>query len=421
MNPEWVAWDAEHVWHPYTQMQLVPNAIPVVRGEGSYLYLANGSRVFDAVSSWWLTLHGHAHPHIADAIAKQASLLEQVIFAGFTHGPAAKLAKKLIDIAPRGLAKVFFSDDGSTAVEVALKMAIQYWKQLGEERRTFLALEHAYHGDTFGAMSVSARSAFTNAFDPLLFAVRRLPFPESAESEEQFLSELRHACKSDKSIAGFIFEPLLLGAGGMKTWRAEILAQAIEIVREHNVLAIADEVLTGFGRTGTMWAIEQTGLAPDLMTLSKGLTGGFLPLGVTLATQKIFDAFLSDDRSKTFFHGHSYTGNPLACAAGVASLEIFEREPVRERIATIERVHRERMPRLAEATGREYRILGTMAALEPKDSTGYLNTESLRLFSKGLERGILIRPLGDVVYLLPPYSSSEEDMHAAYDTLAGLL
>jgi adenosylmethionine---8-amino-7-oxononanoate aminotransferase len=422
VTSDWSRWDTEHVWHPYTQMQLVPHAIPVVRAEGSYLYLANGTRIFDAVSSWWLTLHGHAQPHIAQAIARQASQLEQVIFAGFTHEPAATLAKKLVDIAPIGLTKVFFSDDGSTAVEVALKMALQFWKHRGEERRTFLALEHAYHGDTFGAMSVSARSSFTNAFDALLFDVKRLAFPESnTKAEERFLTELELACKTDRSIAGFIFEPLLLGAGGMKTWRAPILKQAIEIARSHDVLIIADEVLTGFGRTGTMWAMQQCDLSPDLMTLSKGLTGGFLPLGVTLATKNIYDAFLSDDRSKTFFHGHSYTGNPIACAAGVASLEVFEREPVMDRTKSIESVHTERMPQLAQKKDRVYRILGTMAALEPKDSTGYLNTLSLQLFTKGLERGILIRPLGDVVYLLPPYSSTHDDLHQAYDILEELL
>jgi adenosylmethionine-8-amino-7-oxononanoate aminotransferase len=369
-----------------------------------------------------LTLHGHAHPHIAQAIAKQASQLEQVIFAGFTHESATTLAKKLVGIAPDGLTKVFFSDDGSTAVEVALKMALQFWKHHGEERRTFLALEHAYHGDTFGAMSVSARSAFTSAFDPLLFNVKRLPFPEpNADAEERFLTELEHACKIDRSIAGFIFEPLLLGAGGMKTWRAAILREAIETARSHNVLIIADEVLNGFGRTGTMWAMQQTGVSPDLMTLSKGLTGGFLPMGITLARQSIFDAFLSDDRSKTFFHGHSYTGNPIACAAAVASLEIFETEPVMDRIKSIESVHAERMPQLADKRDHSYRILGTMAALEPKESTGYLNTLSLQLFIKGIEHGILIRPLGDVVYLLPPYSSKDEDLHRAYDILEALL
>ncbi len=411
----WLDWDAEHIWHPYTQMQLLPYAIGVDRAEGSYIYLSDGRKVFDGISSWWVTLHGHAHPKIARAIAEQASKLEQVIFAGFTHEPAATLAHKLIERAPAGLAKVFFSDDGSTAVEVALKIAIQYWKHLGEDRRTFLALEHAYHGDTFGAMSVSARSSFTAAFDPLLFNVRRLPFPD-AEREEHFLSTLELECVRP-DVAAFIYEPLLLGAGGMKTWRATVMNQAIQIARKHGVLAIADEVLTGFGRTGTFFASEQASAKPDIMTLSKGITGGFLPLGTTLATQEIYNAFLSEDRAKTFFHGHSYTGNPLACAAAVASLNIFEEEPVMERIATIARVHEERLPALADSLGYVHRKICTVAALEPRRAEGYLSDRSRTLAARALERGLLVRPLGDTVYLLPPYSSTAEGLHRAYDIL----
>ncbi|HWF43317.1 MAG TPA: adenosylmethionine--8-amino-7-oxononanoate transaminase [Candidatus Kapabacteria bacterium] len=424
---EWKAWDAGHIWHPYTQMKLMPEAIAVDRAEGSYLYLADGRRLFDGISSWWVTLHGHAHPRIAKAIADQASKLEQVIFAGFTHEPAATLAHRLIQRAPSGLTKAFFSDDGSTAVEVALKMSIQYWKHQGEDRRTFLALEHAYHGDTFGAMSISERGTFTDAFAPFLFDVKRLPFPSSldgikdfSEAEDKFLNALRTECKKN-TIAAFIYEPLLLGAGGMKTWRPQVLEAALAIAREHNVLTIADEVLTGFGRTGTFFASEQTTIAPDMMTLSKGLTGGFLPMGMTLASQQMFDAFLSDDRSKTFFHGHSYTGNPISCAAALASLDVFEMEPVMDRIRSIERVHRERLPKLAERLGNRYRVLGTVAAMEPQKPTGYLSPQMLAIPPRAIARGMLIRPLGDVIYLLPPYSSTEEDLHRAYDVLTAVI
>jgi adenosylmethionine-8-amino-7-oxononanoate aminotransferase len=427
LNAAWETWDTEHVWHPYTQMKLLPKAIGVTRAEGSYLYLTDGRKIFDGVSSWWLTLHGHAHPHIAAAISEQASKLEQVIFAGFTHEPAATLAHKLIQRAPEKLTKVFFSDDGSTAVEVALKMAIQYWKHHGEDRRTFLALESAYHGDTFGAMSVSARGLFTDAFAPLLFDVKRLPFPTpgepktNSEAEEEFLSILRTECRNNSSVAGFIYEPLLLGAGGMKTWRPQILSEALSIAREYGVLAIADEVLTGFGRTGTFLASEQASISPDIITLSKGLTGGFLPMGVTLASQQIFDAFLSDDRSKTFFHGHSYTGNAITCAAAIASLGIFDNEPVMERITSIEHTHRARLPALAKRIDYRHRILGTMAAMEPENSVGYLSPDMLALGPKALERGLLLRPLGDVIYLLPPYSSTKDDLNQAYDVLEELL
>ena len=423
----WETWDAEHVWHPYTQMKLLPKAIGVERGEGSYLYLADGRKVFDSISSWWLTLHGHTHPRIAAAIAKQAIELEHVIFAGFTHEPAATLAHKLVERAPKEMTKVFFSDDGSTAVEVALKMAIQYWKHQGEDRRTFLALDPAYHGDTFGAMSVSARSPFTDAFIPFLFDVKRLPFPapstgeDLSNAEEEFLDALQMECRNNSTIAAFIYEPLLLGAAGMKTWRPEILDKALSIVRDYGILTIADEVLTGFGRTGTFFASERVSVSPDMMTLSKGLTGGFLPMGITLTSQHIFDTFLTDDRSKTFFHGHSYTGNPLACAAGVASLEIFEEEPVMERIASIERVHRERLPELAKRNNYKYRILGTMAAMEPEVSVGYLSPKMLSLPPRALEEGLFIRPHGDIIYLLPPYSSTEDDLHRAYDIIERII
>lgn len=429
MSSTWKQYDREHIWHPYTQMQLVPEAIPVVRAEGSYLYLEDGAKLLDAISSWWLTLHGHAHPIIARAIAEQAATLEHVIFAGFTHEPASILAKKLIERAPNGLAKVFYSDDGSTAVEVAMKMCLQYWHHRGEQRRTFLAIEGAYHGDTFGAMSASARGTFTSAFAPLLFDVVHLPFPTPpeentapfSEAEELFLERLRSEVVKNTSIAGFIYEPLLLGAGGMKTWRAAVLQEALRITKEASVLTIADEVLTGFGRTGTFFASDRVELSPDLMTLSKGLTGGFLPMGVTLATQEIYNAFLSADRTKTFFHGHSYTGNPISCAAGVASLSIFESEPVSDRIAVINQVHQECMPQLAEVHGYTYRILGTMAAMEPKSAEGYLSSRMLELAAECRVQGLLMRPLGDTIYLLPPYSTTPDDLHRAYEVIGDVV
>lgn len=429
MNTNWHEFDTEHVWHPYTQMQLSPVAVPIERASGSYLYTPNGKKIFDAISSWWVTLHGHAHPVIASAIAKQAATLEQVIFAGYTHEPASVLANKLIERAPQGLEKVFYSDNGSTAVEAALKMCVQYWDHKGEERTTFLALENAYHGDTFGAMSASERGAFTNPFRSMLFDVVRLPFPTPpiddnkafSEAEQKFLDTLTKECRDNPSIAGFIYEPLLLGAGGMLTWRKEVLAEALRIAQEHSVLTIADEVLTGFGRTGSFFASDSVSLSPDIMTLSKGITGGFLPLGVTLCSKKIYDAFLSSDRKKTFFHGHSYTGSPISCAAAVASLSIFENEPVIERIKTINSVHNERMTVLGNTHDATVRILGTMAAIQPKDSSGYLNTLSLAISASALEEGVLLRPLGDTVYMLPPYSTTAEDLHTAYDVLERIL
>lgn len=438
-NPEnpgsgsWIAYDERYVWHPYTQMQLVPRAIGVERGEGAYLHLTDGRKIFDSISSWWVTLHGHAHPKVARAIAEQAAKLEQVIFAGFTHEPAAWLAKKLVDITPTGLDKVFFSDDGSTAVEVAIKMCLQYWKQVGEGRTEILALDHAYHGDTFGAMSISARGPFTKPYEELLFSVRRLPFPAPdsnsddrlssdtfSKAESRFLDAMREAAKRN-NVAAFIFEPLLLGSGGMLMWRSSVLEAALGIAKEFGILTIADEVLTGFGRTGTMFASDQVSLKPDLMTLSKGITGGFLPMGVTMATSKIFEAFLSNDRARTFFHGHSYTGNPISAAAALASLEIFESEPVFERIAAIVSAHAALAPMLAAKHDFSHRQIGTIAAFEPKESAGYLSSRSLQWGSRALELGLLLRPLGDTIYFLPPYASTLADLEFAYDTVDRIL
>lgn len=421
-DSSWIDLDERYIWHPYTQMQLVPRSIGVERGEGAYLYLSDGRRILDGISSWWVTLHGHAHPKVARAIAEQAAQLEQVIFAGFTHEPASRLAEKLVKITPDGLDKVFFSDNGSTAVEVAIKMAIQYWKLMGENRTEILALDHAYHGDTFGAMSASARGYFTQPFEDFLFHVNRLPFPDPAgpESESRFLEALRSAGKRN-TIAAFIYEPLLLGSGGMLMWRPAILEEALKIAKEFGILCIADEVLTGFGRTGTMFASDQAETKPDLMTLSKGITGGFLPMGITMASNTVFEAFLSKDRAKTFFHGHSYTGNPISAAAALASIDIFETEPVFDRINAIASAHTQYAAAFAEKYKLNHRQIGTIAAFEPKDHAGYLSTKSLEWSKRALQMGLLIRPLGDTLYLLPPYAAMAEDIAFAYEVFEAIL
>ena len=408
-------------------MQLVPRAVPVVGAKGSHIFLADGRAILDGISSWWVTLLGHCHPAISRAIAEQASTLDQVIFAGFTHEPASSLARDLVELAPTGLEKVFLSDNGSTAVEVALKLALQYWYHQGEHRTIFLALEDAYHGDTFGSMSVSSESVFTKPFQEHLFRVRRLPFPTPADSgdsmseaESKFLDALGHACRTEP-IAGFIYEPLLLGAGGMRSWRPEILSKALSIAKSHGVLCIADEVLTGFGRTGRMFASEYVSERPDLMTLSKGITGGFLPLGATLCTRTLFDAFLSKDRGRAFFHGHSYTGNPISCAAACATLQVMRQEPVFDAIEEIARIHTLLGPALAERHGMRMRHIGTVAAFSPETSAGYLSDRALLISAETLQRSLLIRPLGDVVYLLPPYSTTTADLERAYAVLDDVL
>ncbi len=309
------------VWHPFTQHALADRPPLIARGEGAWLETADGGRILDAISSWWVITHGHRHPRIMAAIGAQAGQLDQVIFAGFTHQPAEDVAQALLAIAPRGLAHVFYSDSGSTAVEVALKMALGFWHNQNRPRSRILALEHAYHGDTIGTMSAGARGVFNAAYAPLLFEVERLPFP-AAGREQETLAALRRLAPG---AAALIVEPLILGAGGMLTYGADMLAEMRRICTESGTLFIADEVMTGFGRTGTLFACEQARITPDILCLAKGLTGGALPLAATLCTPEIFDAHYSTDRARTFFHSSSYTANPLACAAARANLEIWAR------------------------------------------------------------------------------------------------
>jgi adenosylmethionine---8-amino-7-oxononanoate aminotransferase len=412
--------DRRHVWHPYTQHFQAPVPRVVTRAEGAYLYDDGGRRIFDAISSWWVTLHGHAHPVIAAAIGRQACTLEHVIFAGFTHEPAVRLAAALAGVLPPGLTRVFFSDDGSTAVEVALKMALQFWTGRGERRPLIAALEHAYHGDTFGAMAASARGVFTEPFAGHLFEVARLPDP-SVDGAATLTALDRVLDTRGAELAAVIVEPLLLGAGGMRVWDAVTLRAIRERTAAADVLLIADEVLTGFGRTGPHFASARADVVPDIVCLSKGLTGGFLPLGATVTHEEIFAAFLSPDRRRTFFHGHSYTANPLACAAALASLSLLDDASARAR-AAIERAHEAGLARLAgHPRVRRCRGLGTMAAFDLDAEPGYLSTAGQDLAAYALRAGVLLRPLGNVVYLLPPYCSTADDLGHAYDVIEQFL
>jgi adenosylmethionine-8-amino-7-oxononanoate aminotransferase len=403
------------IWHPYTQEAIEPPPISIERGEGAYLFTRDGRRLIDGISSWWVNVHGHAHPLIAEAIAAQSRKLEQVIFAGFTHEPAEELTERLGKIVPAGLERAFYSDNGSTAVEVALKTAVQYWYNLNRpKKRRIVALEHAYHGDTIGAMSVSADSPFTATFDAL-----RLPVLRVRNSIE--LERLLRARKDE--IAVMIVEPLVQGAAGMLMYPPAELQQFSALCRAHEVLLIADEVFTGMGRTGRMFGCEHANVIPDLMCISKGLTGGFLPFAVTLSRTEIYGAFYSTDRSRTFFHGHSYAGNPLGCAAALATLKIFESEPVFDRIAVIEGIHRERLvefrhnPKVIDV-----RMLGTIAAIELRaDDAGYLSSLRSRLYERFIDAGILLRPLGNVVYTVPPYVIRPDDLHYIYDVIGQVL
>jgi adenosylmethionine-8-amino-7-oxononanoate aminotransferase len=419
-----------HLWHPFTQEGVDPAPLIIRSAKGVILETQDGREIVDAISSWWVNLHGHSHPAIAEAIAKQAARLEHVLFAGFSHEPAEELAVRLGRIIPPPLRHVFFSDDGSTAVEVALKLAVQYWKNCGRPaKHRIVALENAYHGDTVGAMSVSDNSPFTSAFESLRIPVLRTHSASCAHCPVgltratchiECLNRLeRLLSEQGDEIAAVIVEPLLQAAGGMIVHPEEFLSGVRRLTSAHDVLLIADEVLTGFGRTGRMFACERAGVVPDLMCVAKGLTGGFVPLAATFATDRIHDAFADGNRAHVFFHGHSYTANPIACAAANASLRIFEGEPVFERIAAIERVHKERLPAFAaHPSVADVRHIGTVAAIELKvPDAGYLSSLRPRLYSYYLDRGVLLRPLGNVVYILPPYVITHDQLNFIYDVI----
>jgi adenosylmethionine-8-amino-7-oxononanoate aminotransferase len=404
------------IWHPFTQHGLEEPIPLVTRAEGAILHTADGRRIVDAISSWWVTTHGHCHPRIVAAIAEQAPKLDQLIFAGWTHEPAEHLARELVGLL--GLPYVFFSDSGSTSVEVALKMALGFWANRGAARHRILVLEHSYHGDTIGAMSVGARGVFNQAYAPLLFDVGTIPFP-AAGSEQATLDALERACRDD-APAAFIAEPLILGAGGMLVYGPDTLAEMHRICAAYGVLFIADEVMTGWGRTGTLLACEQADVVPDLLCLAKGITGGAIPLAVTLASEAVYDAHRSTDRAKTFFHSSSYTANPIACAAACANLAIWREEPVRGRIAALAARQATGLAELAEVPGIvNPRRCGTMLAVDYSGSgKGYLSALGPRLMAFFRERDLLVRPLGNTAYVMPPYCIEPADLARVHAALA---
>lgn len=395
--------DRRVVWHPYTQQATDDAPLAVAAAHDAVLRLHDGREIVDAISSWWTCLHGHGRAEIADAITQQARTLDHVLFAGATHEPAVALAEALVQVAPRGLTRVFYSDDGSTAVEVALKIALQSFAQRGESERTvFVALEGGYHGDTFGAMAAGDPDPFFELFKPLLFRVARARV--DAGSVAGALEQL------GRRAAGVIVEPLVQGAGGMRMHAPQFLRDVRELCDRHRVPMIADEVMTGFGRTGRLFACEAADVTPDLMCVAKGLTGGVLPLAATLATDALFEAFLSRDRSRALFHGHSFTANPIACAASLASFAIVRREDTPRKLKAIGRVIEDELRRTVPASiaVREIRRTGGIVALElDTREKGYLALDPLRMRAAAIEHGVLLRPLGNVIYALPPSCTSD--------------
>ena len=413
--------DRKYIWHPYTQEKTAPLPLMISKAQGAYLYTDDGRKIFDAISSWWVNIHGHAHPEIAEAIAKQARSLEQVIFAGFTHAGAIELAERVLGKLP-GFSKAFYSDNGSTAVEVALKMAVQFWQNQGIKKKRIIAFENAYHGDTFGAMSVSARSSFVQAFNEMLFDVEFIQPPLRGEENGALnsLKQMQLLIDQYDDIAAFIFEPLVQGAGGMLMQDHRGLELLIKKAKESNIITIADEVMTGFGRTGKLFAIDHLQERPDVICLAKGLTGGTLPLSMTLCTEEMYQNFYSDDKTKAFFHGHSFTANSLGCAAALASLEILDRPETVNAIESIASEHHRFSQKLKDIKVRQQ---GTILAIELKtgEQSGYFNKVGDHAYNFFLRRNLLLRPLGNVIYLIPPYCSTREDLQKAYHAIQEFL
>ena len=407
--------DRAVIWHPYTPMKLRPNALGIVRGEGVHLYDEHGKAYIDAVSSWWVNLHGHSHPQIAQAIYQQAQTLAHCMFANLTHEPAVQLAERLLAITPGEMRHVFYSDNGSCATEIAIKMALQAFTNRAQPRRTIVALADGYHGDTFGAMSASGRGLFTEPFDDKLFNVAFIPAPTRERAAESLAALQKILANGD--VAALIVEPLVQGAAGMQMHNADALSQLFAAAKAAGAYVIADEVMTGFGRTGTLFACDQLSVAPDMICLSKGLTGGTLPMAVTLCTDAVYEAFYSDDVRHALYHGHSYTANPIACAAALASLDLLLTDECAQARAMIADAHRAFADEMTtHAKIENVRTCGTILAMTIRTSSGshYLSQERDRIYHYFLNRGVLLRPIGNVLYLIPPYCISAAQLQQIY-------
>lgn len=413
--------DRKHIWHPFTQEKTAPPPIAIHKAQGAMLFGSQGEKYYDLISSWWVTFHGHCHPHIINAIKKQAEQLDHVIFAGHTHEPAVELVEKLQKLLPDSLERFFFSDNGSTSIEVALKMTHQFWINIGyPERKEFLALEGGYHGDTCGAMSVGSSCGFFTPFKNLMFPTTFIKYPdiwigrEDIEAQEE--SALTHLSllleKYPNRFSACILEPLVQGASGMRMVRPEFIENLIQLLRKYQILVIFDEVMTGFGRTGTMFAMDQLNTFPDIVCLSKGVSGGVLPIALTITNQKIYQSFLSEDIARSFLHGHSYTANPIGCAAGIASLELFEKASTIDQINTIETIHRKGLALLGKnECVKKPRVLGSISAFTVDKHIA----SQLSIYM--LNEGFLIRPLGSEVYLIPPYCIDMNTLNDAYSLM----
>ncbi|ETZ07326.1 adenosylmethionine-8-amino-7-oxononanoate aminotransferase [Holospora obtusa F1] len=420
--------DKKIIWHPFTQEKNAQKIVGIKKAQGSYVYDENDVPYLDLISSWWVNIHGHGHQEIAKSIYDQAKTLEHVLFAGFTHEPAVTLCQELQTILPKNLCRFFFSDNGSTSVEVALKMSYQYWLNLRKkEKKFFLSFDGGYHGDTFGAMSVGAKSGFHNQFKALCFNVLSIPYPYTWNGDEQVELKEEKSIRVLKkylhqyanTISAIILEPLIQGASGMRICRPQFIKNVVNLVRQYHILVIFDEVMTGFCRTGTYFALHQLEIAPDFLCISKGLTGGFLPLALTVTQNRIYEAFLGDDFKTAFAHGHSYTANPLACSAAITSLKLLKKPECQEAIKTISKMHQVKIIEAKSQCPRieKIRTLGTIAAFDVKDLQRFMSLAKLRFF----EQGMVIRPLKNTIYLMPPYCILEEEIDSVYKKIVKII
>lgn len=410
--------DQQYLWHPYTQHKTAQVPIVISKGDGALLWDENGKEYIDAIASWWVNPFGHSNQFIADAIYVQLTSLEHVLFGGFTHEPAVRVAEKLMEILPSNQQKIFFSDNGSTAVEVAIKVALQYFFNKGQRRTTVIAFEDAFHGDTFAAMAASGISFYTTAFQGMFIDVVRIPVP--VKGQEQISFDALELVIKNHNCAGFIFEPLVQGAAGMVMYEPESLDQLIKICQENNVLTIADEVMTGFGKTGKNFACDYLKSQPDMMCLSKALTGGTIPMAITTFTQELFDGFYSDDINKALFHGHTFTANPTGCAAALASMELLQTDAMQHNLTRINQRHLDFQKRIeAHPKVKTTRVLGVIFALEiaTGDDTSYYGSIRTKLYNFFIENGVILRPVGNIVYILPPYIMTDAELQKVYEVV----
>lgn len=414
--------DALYNWHPYNQHQVFSQFPAIVKGKDEFLWDENGKEYIDAIASWWVNPFGHSNPIIADAIYKQLTTLEHVLFGGFTHNKAVELAEKLVQILPSNQKKFFYSDNGSTAVEVAIKAAMQFFYNKDIKKDTVIAFEDAFHGDTFGAMAVSGIGLFTEAFQDSLLKVIRVPVPVGGKEEISKKALLKAI--NENEVAAFIFEPLVLGAAGMVMYEAIVLDELIAICKEHNVFTIADEVMTGFGKTGNLFASLELKNSPDMMCLSKALTGGTIPMAITSFTQEIFDGFVSENKNHAFFHGHTFTANPTGCAAAIASIDLLLCNEIQENIKRVHQCHLEFQKYISQHPRvKTSRVKGVIFALEIEvgEKQDYYSDFRNKLYQFFISKGVILRPVGNIVYILPPYIISIESLKKVYGVIEDAL